>query len=196
MTEPLEIERKFLIHMPEEALLRRCTVQWDIEQTYLLSPPGISARVRRRTGPREQFFYTEKERISDRSCVEREREIDAQEYGALLQRRDPGRVTLRKRRHVLPWAGLDFEIDVYPFWQRIAVLEVELEREEQDVALPPQLRVLREVSGDWRLKNAALAGHVPPEEELLAEIEKDAPFSLQGAANCATIHRNEARKRQ
>lgn len=196
MTEPLEIERKFLIHMPEEALLRRCIVQWDIEQTYLLAQPGISARVRRRMGPCEQFFYTEKERISDCSCVEREREIGAQEYRVLLQRRDPARVTLRKRRYVLPWQDLDFEIDVYPFWQHIAVLEVELEREEQSFTLPPELRVLREVSGDWRLKNAALAGSVPSEEELLAEIEKDAPFSLQGPADCATIYGNEARKRQ
>ena len=179
MTEPMEIERKFLIYMPEEALLQRCAVCWDIEQTYLLSPPGVSARVRRRTGPCEQFFYTEKERISDRSCVERERELEAQEYETLLQRRDPGRVTLHKRRYVLPWQGLDFEIDVYPFWQRIAVLEVELEREEQAFALPPELTVLREVSGDRRLKNAALAGHVPPEEELLAEIEKDTLFSCK-----------------
>ena len=47
MTEPLEIERKFLIEMPERAVLDRCPTRWEIWQTYLLAPPGISARVRR-----------------------------------------------------------------------------------------------------------------------------------------------------
>ena len=56
MTEPLEIERKFLIEMPERAVLDRCPTRWEIWQTYLLAPPGISARVRRRVGETEQFF--------------------------------------------------------------------------------------------------------------------------------------------
>ena len=56
------------------------------------------------------------------------------------------------------------------FLRRLAVMEVELQREDQGFTVPRGLRVLREVSGDWRLKNAALAGYVPPEEELLAEM--------------------------
>ena len=50
MTEPLEIERKFLIEMPDRALLDRCPVRWEMWQSYLLSRPVISARVRRRVG--------------------------------------------------------------------------------------------------------------------------------------------------
>ena len=69
MTEPLEIERKFLIEMPERAVLDRCPTRWEIWQTYLLAPPGISARVRRRVGETEQFFHTEKLRRTDRTCV-------------------------------------------------------------------------------------------------------------------------------
>ena len=44
MTEPLEIERKFLIEMPDRTLLDRCPVRWEMWQTYLLSRPGVSAR--------------------------------------------------------------------------------------------------------------------------------------------------------
>ena len=94
MTEPLEIERKFLIEMPDRTLLDRCPVRWEMWQTYLLSRPGVSARVRRRVGETEQFFHTEKQRLTDRTCVEREREIDAREYEALLAQRDPARVTI------------------------------------------------------------------------------------------------------
>ena len=38
-----------------------------------------------------------------------------------------------------------------------------------------------------RLKNAALAGHVPPEEELLAEMEENGGFSLHEGAECGKI---------
>ena len=166
MTEPLEIERKFLIEMPERAVLDRCPTRWEIWQTYLLAPPGISARVRRRVGETEQFFHTEKLRRTDRTCVEREREITRAEYETLLRQQDPDRVTIHKERYCLPEGGLVFEIDVYPFWRRLAVMEV---------------------SGDWRLKNAALAGHVPPEEELLAETEETGGFSLHEGAECGKI---------
>lgn len=187
MTEPLEIERKFLIEMPERAVLDRCPTRWEIWQTYLLAPPGISARVRRRVGETEQFFHTEKQRLTDRTCVEREREITRAEYETLLRQQDPDRVTIHKERYCLPEGGLVFEIDVYPFWRRLAVMEVELQREDQGFTVPRGLRVLREVSGDWRLKNAALAGHVPPEEELLAEMEETGGFSLHEGAECGKI---------
>lgn len=187
MTEPLEIERKFLIEMPDRTLLDRCPVRWEMWQTYLLSRPGVSARVRRRVGEKEQFFHTEKQRLTDRTCVEREREIDAREYEALLAQRDPARVTIHKMRYCLPEGGLVFEIDVYPFWRRLAVMEVELQREDQSFTVPRGLRVLREVSGDRRLKNAALAGHVPPEEELLAEAAGNGITPLHGSPECGKI---------
>ena len=136
MTEPLEIERKFLIEMPDRTLLDRCPVRWEMWQTYLLSRPGVSARVRRRVGETEQFFHTEKQRLTDRTCVEREREIDAREYEALLAQRDLARVTIHKMRYCLPEGGLVFEIDVYPFWRRLAVMEVELQREDRASPCP------------------------------------------------------------
>ena len=106
----------------------------------------------------------------------------------LLRQQDPDRVTIHKERYCLPEGGLVFEIDVYPFWRRLAVMEVELQREDQGFTVPRGLRVLREVSGDWRLKNAALAGHVPPEEELLAEMEENGGFSLHEGAECGKIN--------
>ena len=144
MTESLEIERKFLIEMPDRTLLDRCPVRWEMWQTYLLSRPGVSARVRRRVGETEQFFHTEKQRLTDRTCVEREREIDAREYEALLAQRDPARVTIHKVRYCVPEGGLVFEIDVYPFWRRLAVMEVELQREEQKLERKTRTREQRD----------------------------------------------------
>lgn len=168
MSDPLEIERKYLIAYPDTQQLRSlCSAVYEIEQTYLQSAPHITARVRRRTGEREEFFHTEKERCSDRTCVERERQIGREEYERLLLERAEDALTIQKMRYCLPYGGFMFEIDVYPFWQKIAVMEVELASEEQVFALPPQITVLREVTDDRRMKNAALARHIPDEAELL-----------------------------
>ncbi len=168
MKEPLEIERKYLILRPDEAQLRPlCSAVYDMEQTYLKSREGVTARVRRRVGEREEFFRTEKERCTDRTCVERERIIDRGEYERLLLQKADDALTICKRRYCLPYGGFTFEIDIYPFWQRFAVMEVELESEEQQFTLPAQITVVREVTDDRRMKNAALARHIPDETELL-----------------------------
>ena len=46
-------------------------------------------------------------------------------------------------------------------------MEVELESEDQHYTLPEGITVIREVTSDRRLKNAALARHIPDEAELL-----------------------------
>ena len=168
MTEPLEIERKYLIAYPDGERLRPlCSAVYEMEQTYLHAPPGVTARVRRRVGEREEFFHTEKERVSDRTSVERERLISREEYEALLQTRDEKALMIAKTRYCLPHEGFTFEIDVYPFWKEIAVMEVELACEDQTFTMPEGITVIREVTNDRRMKNAALARHIPAEAELL-----------------------------
>lgn len=162
-----EIERKYLIRMPDAAFLEAAASPSEIVQTYLLRPaPLINARVRKRG--REgawTYTHTQKIRVSELSRIEDEREISEEEYRALLQKADPSCNVIRKTRWVLPWRGQLFEIDVYPFWQRQAVMEIELENEEQAVELPPQIQILREVTDDDRYLNSSLSRHIPPEEE-------------------------------
>ena len=168
MRAPLEIERKFLIAYPDlDALRPCCSAVYEMEQTYLHAAPNVTARVRRRVGEREEFFHTEKERITARTHVERERTVTREEYEALLQLRDEAAHTIHKWRYCLPHEGFLFEIDVYPFWQQIAVMEVELEREDQAFSLPEGITVIREVTEERWMKNAALARHIPSEAELL-----------------------------
>ena len=100
MSEHLEIERKYLIAMPDTRALRAaCSHVYEMEQTYLAAAPGVTARVRRRQeGERVEYFYTEKEFRTDRTCVERERTVTEEEYHRLLVRRREEGVTLRKTR--------------------------------------------------------------------------------------------------
>ena len=168
MPKNLEIERKFLIALPNERLLAaqpgaRCD---EIVQTYLIADRGVTARVRARRGASGTVYTaTEKRRLSDLTAIEDEREVQEEEYRRLLLRRDPSLRPIEKRRYVIPNGDLLLEIDVYPFWQRQAVLEVELPSEDTPLLLPTYIEVIREVSGDRRYKNVSLAREIPAEDE-------------------------------
>lgn len=158
-----EIERKFLIRRPAAAWLEANCQGSDIIQTYLKTEtPGHSDRVRRREGKNGVVYtHTVKRRISDLRREEQEREISEEEYLALLQRADPERRSIEKRRYVLACEGKEFEIDVYPFWQDRAVMEIELADEGEPVTLPPEIEIIKEVTQDRRYTNAALAREIP-----------------------------------
>lgn len=163
----LEIERKYLIRMPDEAFVRAlpgCHV-WNIEQIYLEnSQTGETRRIRRvLENGLLRYYYTQKRRIDAMSCAEDEREISASEYKLLRLQADMKRRPVNKRRLRVPWHGQLLEIDIYDFWQDRATLEVELERADQPVLLPDWISLVRELTGDKAYTNRSLALCVPEE---------------------------------
>ena len=130
----------------------------------------MTERVRRREySDRVIYTHTKKRRVSDMSHEEYEDEITAEEYGALLTRKCADTATLYKTRYLLTYMGQTFELDVYTFWQNIAVMELEVGKESDTVTLPPDIDVIREVTGERRFTNAALSRSVPDESEILAD---------------------------
>ena len=164
---PIETERKFLIRMPDISTL---TAQKglrikDIEQIYLNSEDGKNARLRKVTESGEiKYIKTVKERISVLSAYENEYEIDGDTFEAELKNRDTTKNTIVKTRYCFPFDSHIIEIDVYPFWSDRAILEVELESENERFSLPDFIDVVREVSDDARYKNTHLAQSVPHDE--------------------------------
>ncbi len=161
---PLEIERKYLIAAPDTTLLEEKSVKrLAIEQVYLRAgSSGAGRRIRcTRCGTEERFFYTEKTRITAVTRIEREHEISAAEYEALLLERDEARRTIEKTRYLVPFEGHTLEIDVFPFWKDRAFCECELRSEDELISLPDWLHVYREVTDDPRYTNRALARAVP-----------------------------------
>ena len=160
MQPPLEIERKYLIRMPDTAALAAMPGArvFAITQTYLVAPRGLSRRVRsRKEGEKTTYILTEKERLSSLTAVEREREITEEEYKALLADCDPAATPIEKVRYAIPYGRYTLEIDLFPFWESAAILEIELSSEEENPPLPPFLSVAAEVTHDGRFKNAAMA---------------------------------------
>lgn len=103
---PLEIERKFLIRMPD---LQRLTEASDriieIEQVYLKGGvPGVSMRVRKSVeGEKTVYHRNEKQRLTDMVRIEREEVIDEQHYKILLGFADPDLSIIKKTRYCCLW---------------------------------------------------------------------------------------------
>lgn len=164
----MEIERKYLIRMPDEEKLRRmpgCEI-WDIVQTYLADGvQGETRRVRQiETAEGTKYMFTCKRHISALSHEEHERELTRAEYEELLRDANPKLRPIRKRRLRIPYEGHLLEIDIYDFWNDRATLEAEMEREDEEVRLPPWLKIVREVTGERAYKNRHLAKTIPMEE--------------------------------
>jgi CYTH domain-containing protein len=162
----IETERKFVIAMPDVELISSLDgyTLSEIEQTYLLSSPTVTRRVRlRRYQNRTVYTETKKIRIGRMSAEEDEREISEDEYRTLLTQIAPGTVTLRKTRITFEYSERVFEMDIYPEWQRSCILEVELDREDAPLSMPPFLEIIAEVTGDRRYSNAAMSYEFPKE---------------------------------
>ena len=161
---PLEIERKFLIEYPDLKELERLSKGnfSDISQTYLVGEAGTSERVRLRTrGGVSVYTHNTKIKISSMKRIELEDEISQEEYNELLKRADKNCRTIEKVRYCIPYGGFTFEIDVFPFWNDKAFMEVEMPSEDTQVSLPPFVKIIREVTDDNRYTNHALAIKLP-----------------------------------
>ena len=164
---PLEIERKYLIRLPEETQLNLySTRRIRIAQHYLLRAADGSTRRLRESEEEGNtvYMYNEKRRISGFTRVELEWAVSKEEFLSLMSERDNGLRTIQKVRWCVPFDAHILEIDVFPFWQDRAVLEVELKSEDETFSLPNWVHVLREVTYDPRYLNTNLAKHVPMDE--------------------------------
>lgn len=164
----LEIERKYLIRMPDEAFLAsqpgvEC---WEIVQTYLMDGADMSThRVRSiRTGGETRYIHTIKRPLGGFTHMEWEEEVPRDAYGELLQTANPKLHSIIKKRWRIPYEGQMLEIDIYDFWKDRATLEIELASEDQPVSIPSWLAVVRELTGERAYKNRFLAETVPMEE--------------------------------
>lgn len=158
---PLEIERRFLIEYPDLDALRQMPGYRvrHISQTYLRSDDDfVGGRIRRIVEDgRTSYIYTYKERLTDMTRREYEKEISFEEYSDLLTYRKKHTITIEKDRHVFCYAGLVYELDVYEFWDDKASLEAEVDSEDTPIPIPPCVTLIKEVTDDRRYNNSRLA---------------------------------------
>ena len=158
ITANLEIERKFLVELPDVSSLdvRRSAA---IVQTYLRSgEDGSQRRVREiKENGSVRYTYTEKHFRTAVVRDENEREISAEEYRQLLLEANKDLVPVKKVRYAFEYMEQLFELDTYPFSETLAVMELELSDPEQEIYFPDNVKVIREVTAEKEYSNAALA---------------------------------------
>ena len=84
-----------------------------------------------------------------RSSLERDAE--------LLKLADPSLRPLEKQRYYLINENQYFDIDVYPFWDDRAVLEIELSHGGEEIHFPDCIKLIKDVTNDPEYTNYALA---------------------------------------
>ena len=158
--EPMEIERKFLILYPDLNLLEKMQTcrKVFLSQTYLNTPDEGNFRVRQR-GAGEQAVYikTIKRKINEMKRIETEEKISEEEYCRYISMKEYSLGTISKYRYCIAWGSTYYELDVFPFWDKLALLEIELLSEEEEYTIPDFVTVLREVTMEKAFRNLALA---------------------------------------
>lgn len=158
--KPLEIERKFLIKYPDINFLNslKCCRKISITQAYLTTPKEGYFRIRKRgIGSDAVYIKTVKKKISDIKRIEIENYISELEYYTYLEQTQYITGIISKDRYCIVDSSTYYELDVYPFWDDKATIEIELISENQPYKLPEFVKLIREVSFDKDYRNLALA---------------------------------------
>ncbi len=156
----IEIERKWVVD-PIDTTRFPGVSGSEIVQTYLVPKDDSvsSERVRmRRTGGDVVFTHTIKTFVRAGECIEDEREVSLLQYMNLLLRADLKRMSLKKKRYIIPYQGLNFEYDVFEGMD-LHIIEVELESIDQPI--PPLadlgINLIKEVTSDIAYSNHHLS---------------------------------------
>lgn len=152
---PCDVKRRFLMDYPDIAYLEslpNCQ-RVEIIQTYLIAQEGEENRVRQR-GVDGNYIYFQTRK---RKGVRLERRLSKDAYIRLLMEADPSCRPIRKTRYCLTYKNQYFEIDVYPFWNDKAIIEIEQSEEEGYIVFPDFVKNIREITEDEAYKNITLA---------------------------------------
>ena len=162
----LEIERKFLVSEADlsEAenikLVNVLTVYLDVEAMAEIDPELAEdsereIRVSRREKQDGTVKYKTTTKTGGTSLVrqEAEAEITEEDFDKAVEKF--GKARLTKKRFKFTYLRKEFALDILT--DDLAVLEVELEHENEPVALPPFINLRGEVTGNPKYYNANIA---------------------------------------
>lgn len=165
----LEVEKKYLVRMPSSwadlaELFDDLVDVKRISQVYLKpNDKGISPRVRKTVqgllGETEAIFHHNQKKFMETGVHEEtEYEISKDEYQKSLKNQHPDKTELKKTRFVFKYHDQCFELDIFKgALGGLAILELELEDKDQEVYLPPFLKIVEDITADKRFNNFNLA---------------------------------------
>ena len=159
---PAQCERKFLIdYIDEIGLASYEPVEQSITQTYLKErAKGTERRTRKVLSNNAiSYFYSEKRPISPVERIENERLLSQKEYLRLSEEVDPEFGSISKRRFCFRYNDRYYTVDTYPICADRAILDVQLNDKDEQPDLPPEIHVIKEVTGDPNYQGHMISKH-------------------------------------
>ncbi len=148
---PTQCERKFLIKFYDPAVLSPYDpVEQTITQSYLVSRNDDRERRARKVegSGNISYYYIEKQSVSPIERIEKERILTQKEYLRTIREVDPAFGSVTKHRFSFKYNDQYMTIDTYASSPDLAILDVQLSDLSQEVCLPPEILVIREVTED------------------------------------------------
>jgi CYTH domain-containing protein/predicted ATPase len=157
--EPIEDERKFLIHAESVSAIPSTAVRIHITQHYLVTNDAAVERVRRwECAGHTMYFHTRKQRVDGGVSIETERMIDAKMYITLLDRADRTRHPISKTRYCFADTSGSYECDVFGGnLAGLCMLEIEGSTHAMPRTPPSFFGTTIDVTFDPRYRNENLA---------------------------------------
>ncbi len=152
-------KKRFLIRKPDMEWLENKSFSHRVEivETFITSPKDEECIIHQR-GDGEHFVcYETIRKVVNGKLLELEKRLTEDQYLDLLEEADPDTMPIHKTRYYLYYKQQYFELDLYPDMEDEALIETEVSDQEDPVELPPELTVIRDVSGtpEYRRKNLA-----------------------------------------
>lgn len=152
-------KKKYLVTMPDCAALEKLygAAPAEMMQTYLVPVrQDTERRIRQqKNGSGYLYFYTEKRIAPDGTRWVTEKPISEKEYVAYLMEADVSLHSVIKQKYSFTYDKRRMELDVYPFSSDKAIL---FAYGADTGRLPPEIEILKDVTGEAEYKNRALAG--------------------------------------
>lgn len=152
-------KKKYLVAMPDCATLEKLygAAPAEMMQTYLVPVrQDTERRIRQqKNGSGYLYFYTEKRIALDGTRWVTEKPISEKEYVAYLMEADVSLHSVIKQKYSFTYDKRRMELDVYPFSSDKAIL---FAYGADTGRLPPEIEILKDVTGEAEYKNRALAG--------------------------------------
>ena len=171
MNKPLEIEYKFLISYPN---IEKLSTQPEYKcekmlQLYLELPQKEEGfdrcRIRKvECNNKVSYIKTFKQSLSDMTRIEIESEITEEEFISLSKYLRKGYNPIEKYRHSFVLGDFTYEVDIFPFWDDRAYLEIEVDSETTKPPIPDFVHIIKDVTADKRYRNTSLAQKVITED--------------------------------
>lgn len=152
-------KKKYLVAMPDCAVLEKLygAAPAEMMQTYLVPVrQDTERRIRQqKNGSGYLYFYTEKRIAPDGTRWVTEKPISEKEYVAYLMEADVSLHSVIKQKYSFTYEKRRMELDVYPFCSDKAIL---FAYGSDTGRLPPEIKILKDVTREAEYKNRALAG--------------------------------------